>query len=249
MILDLLASEGGVSIRTLSDALGVSEVTVRRDLDRLHITGQLQRTRGGAVARVAARESSYAEKLGQATAEKRAIAHEAAEQVRDGDVVAIGPGTTTEWLAHELTARERLTIVTNSLLVAQIFTESPQNQVILTGGMLRPATRAIVGDATTSALRAVRAGVAFLSGNGLLAEFGLSTPDMTVAEADRALAASADRVVALVDHTKLGVRAAIQTVAPEGISRVITDHGSPMDEIERLRDAGIPVTIAASAGL
>ncbi|CAN5317922.1 DeoR/GlpR family DNA-binding transcription regulator [soil metagenome] len=249
-ILDLVRAEGGASIRFLSEALDTPAVTIRRDLDRLDALHQLTRTHGGAVDRQALQESSYAEKLGQAVREKRAIAQLAATIVSDGDVVIIGPGTTTEALAHELVSRSGLTVVTNSLLVAQIFTDSPQNQVIMTGGTLRPSTRALVGEATNVMLRTVRADVTFLSGNGLVADFGLSTPDLIVAETDRAAAAAGRQVVALVDHTKVGVRAAIQTVPSESIAHLVTDSKSSVAELEQLADRGIRVHVSGtSSGL
>ena len=246
-ILDIVRAEGGVSIRALSEALDTPAVTIRRDLDHLDATHQLTRTHGGAVERQVARESTYAEKVGQAVREKRAIAQLGATIVRDGDVVIIGPGTTTEALAHELARRSGLTIVTNSLLVAQIFTDSPQNQVIMTGGTLRPSTRALVGEATNITLRTVRADVTFLSGNGLVADFGLSTPDVTVAETDRSMAAAGRSVVALVDHTKVGVRAAIQTVPSESIDYLVTDGKSPTGELGELEARGIRVHVSGTS--
>ncbi|MCL7659977.1 DeoR family transcriptional regulator, partial [Klebsiella pneumoniae] len=91
-----------------------SAVTIRRDLDQLADEGRLIRTHGGAVLASSARESSYPEKLEQALAEKTAIARAAAAHVRNGDVVALGPGTTTELLAKELVTRSGLRVVTNS---------------------------------------------------------------------------------------------------------------------------------------
>jgi DeoR/GlpR family transcriptional regulator of sugar metabolism len=248
-ILDALREDGAVSIRALAAALETSAVTIRRDLDYLDSIGELTRTHGGALAGQPTRESPYSEKVVQARREKEAIGALAATLVADGDVVVIGPGTTTEVLAKALAQRVGLTVVTNSLLVAEAFGETTGNEVIVTGGTLRASIRALVGEATNHTLRGLNADLTFLSGNGMDAEFGLSTPNMTVADSDRSLAAAGNRVVALVDHTKFGVRTAIQTLAPSSITDLITDESSPPAMIAALRAAGIRVHIARSTGL
>ncbi len=248
-ILDALREDGAVSIRALAAALETSAVTIRRDLDYLDSIGELTRTHGGALAGQPTRESPYSEKVVQARREKEAIGALAATLVADGDVVVIGPGTTTEVLAKALAQRVGLTVVTNSLLVAEAFGETTGNEVIVTGGTLRASIRALVGEATNHTLRGLNADLTFLSGNGMDAEFGLSTPNMTVADSDRSLAAAGNRVVALVDHTKFGVRTAIQTLAPSSITDLITDESSPPATIAALRAAGIRVHIARSTGL
>ncbi len=248
-ILDALREDGAVSIRALAAGLDTSAVTIRRDLDYLDSVGQLTRTHGGAIAGQPSRESPYSEKVVQARRQKEAIGTLAASFVSEGDVVVIGPGTTTEALAKALAQRAGLTVVTNSLLVAEAFVDAVGNEVIVTGGTLRASIRALVGEATNHTLRGLHADVTFLSGNGLDAEFGLSTPNMTVADSDRSLAAAGHRVVALVDHTKFGVRTAIQTLAPSAITDVITDESSPAATIAALRAAGIQVHIARGTGL
>lgn len=247
LILDSLHADGAVSIKGLAGLLDTSAVTIRRDLDYLDSIGKLTRTHGGAVHGQLALEPPYAEKAVQAIAEKEAIGRLAAGLVRDGDVLIIGPGTTTAALARNLTARTGLTIVTNSLPVAQTFVNSPANQVIMTGGTLRASILALVGDSTNRALRGIHADTTFLSGNGLVADFGLSTPNMTVADADRAMAASADAVVVLADHTKLGVRTAIQTLVTDAIDQVVTDSGAPSREIDALSEMGVDMHIATNA--
>ena len=250
LILDSLRADGAVSIRLLVKLLDASAVTVRRDLDALDSLHLITRTHGGAIDRQPTRESSYAEKVGQAMTEKREIGRLAATIVRDGDVIIIGPGTTTEALAHALLSKTGLTIVTNSLPVAETFAESPENQVIMTGGTLRGPIRALVGDATQQTLRGVHADIAFLSGNGLVADFGLSTPNLTVADTDRAMAAAGRQIVVLADHTKIGARTAIQTVPTSAITHVVTDGKSSAEELRQIADLGVKVHVCGiSTGL
>lgn len=244
VILLMVNRDGAASLRALADAVDSSEVTVRRDLKRLHDEGLLSRTRGGAVAvQEFHREPSFLEKTRVAEAEKRAIAARAASLVSDGDAVLIGAGTTTMALARELQRRKGLSVVTNSLLVAQILAEGTGVEVTMTGGLLRSSTLALVGSAAEQSLATIHAGRLFLSGNGLSADRGLSTPNATVASMDRALAAAAPEVVVLADHTKVGVNALVQTVPPAGIARVITDARVSREQIAALQQAGIDVDV------
>ena len=244
LILEMLQSDGAVSITAAAERLSTSTVTVRRDLDQLAAMGLLARTHGGAVAHGASRESPYAEKIELAATEKERIGRLAARFVNDGDTLVIGPGTTTEALAGQLRARTGLTVVTNSLPVAEAFVGTPENEVIVTGGALRASIRALVGETTISTLRGLHADTAFLSGNGLAADFGLSTPNLAVADVDRAIAAAAYQLVVLADHTKLGVRTAVRTVATDAITHVVTDDASPAPDVEALRAAGVDVQVA-----
>jgi DeoR/GlpR family transcriptional regulator of sugar metabolism len=246
LIAEIVHTDGAASIVALAERLRVSPVTVRRDLDALDALGLVERTHGGAVRGAQAAESPYIEKVGRAMGEKQAIARLAATMVSDGDVIVVGPGTTTADFCRALSGRDGLTIVTNSLLVADIFLDLPHHQVILTGGELRGSIRAVVGDAAVRTFRGIHAQRAFLSGNGLDAGFGLSTPNMMVAETDRAIAAAAAELVVLADHSKLGVRTAVQTVPVEAIAHVITDAGSRGTPLEELSAAGVSVHVAAN---
>lgn len=245
VILELVRSNGAVSLRELARIVKTSEVTVRRDLRQLEAEGMLARRHGGAVANDrTAYEPSYTEKAGVASDEKAAIADLAAELVAPGDAVVIGAGTTTLALAKRLARIAELTVVTNSLLVTQAFARSPGIEVLVTGGLLRGSILALVGTAAENSVSTLCVRRAFLSGNGLTANRGLSTPNAAVAGIDRALAATAKEVVVLVDHTKVGVDTMYQTVPMDGITHVVTDAGASPDEIAACRTAGADVLIA-----
>jgi DeoR/GlpR family transcriptional regulator of sugar metabolism len=245
VILELVRSNGAVSLRELARIVKTSEVTVRRDLRQLEAEGMLARRHGGAVANDrTAYEPSYTEKAGVASDEKTAIADLAAELVAPGDAVVIGAGTTTLALAKRLARIAELTVVTNSLLVTQAFARAPGIEVLVTGGLLRGSILALVGTAAENSVSTLCVRRAFLSGNGLTANRGLSTPNAAVAGIDRALAATAKEVVVLVDHTKVGVDTMYQTVPMDGISHVVTDAGASPDEIAACRTAGADVLIA-----
>ncbi len=181
-IIDLVRTNGTMSLRELAGAVATSEVTVRRDIRTLEQQGVLDRRRGGAVWPGAlSHEQSYQHKRTVSSAEKQAIGRLAATLVDEGDAIVVGAGSTTREFARQLIRVGDLTVVTNSLLVAQVLVDA-KGEVMLTGGSLRKSTFAMVGAAAEHALSGVRVRRAFLSGNGLTLERGLSTPNMHCGE-------------------------------------------------------------------
>jgi DeoR/GlpR family transcriptional regulator of sugar metabolism len=248
-IAESIRSRGVVSVAEMAEALGTSEITLRRDLRAMADDGLLVRTHGGAVlADGLVREPTYSEKANQAAAEKAAIAKLAAGLVAPGDSIVMGPGTTTLALARLLVDVPELTVVTNSLLIAQALMPAPRVEVILTGGTLRRAIHALVGPAAEESVRQLRASSVFISGNGLTAERGLSTPSPLVAAADRALAAAAQQIVVLADHTKIGLETMCQTVPLDRISTLITDADVDPVLLAAIREAGVSVLVAEVDG-
>ena len=245
LIAENIRTRGVVSVGEMAHALGTTEITLRRDLRSMAREGLLVRTHGGAVLPAAlGHEPSYSEKARQAGPEKAAIARLAAQMVQPGDSILLGPGTTTLALARLLVGSPELTVVTNSLLVAQALMDAPHVEVILTGGTLRRSIHALVGPATEDSVRSLRASQAFISGNGFSAERGLSTPSPLVAATDRALAGAAQQVVVLADYTKIGQETMCQTVPAARVHTLITDSRATPVELEAIRAAGVDVRVA-----
>lgn len=244
-ILVELRRRGVVSLRELAASLGASEATLRRDLGALAAEGMLRRTHGGAMAtgglEVASQEPTFRAKASLALEEKAAIARSAFGLVQAGEAIALGAGTTTLALAGLLAGIKPLTVVTNSILAAQVLVASPGIEVIMTAGCLRPETYALVGPLAEESVARLRASTLFLSGNGLTAQRGLTTPDLLAASMDRALVRLAQRVVVLVDRTKVGVETLCQTVSPQEIDQLITDCGADALELEGLSSQGVSV--------
>jgi len=248
-ILQLVRANGTVSLRELARAVESSEVTVRRDLRALEAQGLLDRQRGGATMPGAlSHEPSYSQKARTALREKVAIAQLAATLVEPGDAIVLGAGTTTQELARKLMRVSGLTVVTNSILVGETLARAPDVEVVMTGGSLRGSTFALVGGAAEQSLTGVRVRRAFLSGNGLTVERGLSTPNMLASSVDRAIADAAQEVLVLADHTKVGVDTMFQTVPVDRIAHLITDDRTDPTMLDRFRAAGVIVHVA-SAGL
>lgn len=199
------------------------------------------------------RESGFPQKSHLATAEKTAIADLAASLVEEGEAIVVGAGTTTQELARRLARVPGLTVVTNSLLVAQALAHANRVEVVMTGGTLRGTNYALVGSGAEQSLQGLRVSRAFISGSGLTAERGLSTSNMLSASVDRALVQAAAEVVVLADHTKLGTDTMFQTVPTDVITRLVTDEPPAHDdragtELQALADQGVQIAVAGASG-
>jgi len=220
-ILTILEEDGRATVEALSQQLGVSAATVRRDLSELEKQGLLRRTHGGVLALSGtAFEPSLGEKSGEQMEEKRRIATAAASLVRDGETIILDAGTTTLEIARVLTSRRDITVVTNSLPIAAELAATEGVHVILTGGDLRKNTMALVGPATEAFLKKITADRVFLGTNGVSPERGLSTPNLLEAATKRAMLGAATEVVVVADHTKLG--------------RVAFAHVADLSEVDRI---------------
>src|SRR5579862_163245 len=212
LILQAVRSDGSARVSDLTQRLGVSDMTIRRDLEILARDGLVEKVHGGAVlpgAPPAGHEPGLEVKLVLERPEKNAIARAAARLVRPGTAIAVTAGSTTLALAQCLLDVPGLTIVTNSLPVMNAFSgtrglDGAADSVILTGGV-RTASDALVGPMADLTIRSLHFDLLFLGCFGFDADAGLTTPNLAEAETNRALIRVARRVVLLADHTKWGV--------------------------------------------
>jgi DeoR/GlpR family transcriptional regulator of sugar metabolism len=236
LILDEVRRRGGVRVNELTRRLGVSDMTVRRDLDALARQGVVEKVHGGAVPVVEAstHEPGFEAKSGLELTAKEDIARTAAELVAPGSAIALSGGTTTYALAHHLVDVPDLTVVTNSVRVADVFHSaqrtSGQRQgaatVVLTGGVRTPSD-SLVGPVADQAIAALHFDVLFLGVHGISAEAGLSTPNLAEAETNRRLVQSARRVVVVADHTKWGTVGLSSFATLDQVDTLVTDAGMP----------------------
>ncbi|GIJ37906.1 DeoR/GlpR family DNA-binding transcription regulator [Micromonospora andamanensis] len=236
-ILDRVRVTGGVRVGELAAEFGVSDMTIRRDLDLLHERGLLAKVHGGATVAGATDEPGFQAKSVRQQAEKAAIAARAAQLVRPGAAIALSAGTTTAELARHLVDVPALTVVTNSLPVADILHERGRadQTVVLTGGVRTPSD-ALVGPLTVGAVRALHLDQLFLGVHGITERTGFTTPNLTEAETNRALVAAADRLVVLADHTKWGT-VGISAIADLNSADVlVTDDRLPPEARRLLTD-------------
>lgn len=240
---------GSVRVRELATMLSVSEMTIRRDLDILAQRGTLEKVHGGA-ARLESRSSlepDFATKAMLQRNEKASIATEAARLVRPGDAIAITGGSTTWMLGQHLRSVPDLTIVTNSLSLADSLhgrTASAVN-VVLTGGS-RTRSDALVGPAAVNTLRSIFVDIVFMGVHGM-AETGYTTPNLAEAETNRAFIDASERCVVVADHTKWGIRG-LGTIARLGeADDIISDAHLAEDAVEIIRGAGTGLTLVGNA--
>jgi DeoR/GlpR family transcriptional regulator of sugar metabolism len=207
-ILDRVREDGGVRVADLVRELGVSDMTIRRDLETLHDQGLLEKVHGGATALPGSAmfEPGFAAKSALQQGEKESIADAAADLVEPGMAIGISAGTTTYALARRLADVAGLTVVTNSPRVADILHEAGRKgqQIILTGGVRTPSD-ALVGPFAVSALRSVNLDLVFLGVHGMDAHAGFTSPNLQEAETDQALLQAGRRLVVVADHTKWGI--------------------------------------------
>jgi DeoR family transcriptional regulator, aga operon transcriptional repressor len=239
-ILELLARDGTVTVSALAGELGVSEATVRRDLQALGDQRLLERSHGGAVAHGTAHELPVRYRTGRSE-EKRRIARAAAELVTDGAVIALTGGTTTTEVARTLAARHGLTVVTNALNIAVELAVRPDLKLIVTGGVARSASYELVGSLAEETLRGLNVDLAFVGVDGVDAVRGLTTQNEVEAATNRALMSRATSTIVVADASKLGRVALAQIAGIEAADRLITTEAADAAQVSRLRAAGLAV--------
>lgn len=223
---------GAVRIADLTRQLGVSDMTVRRDLADLAAQGLVRKVHGGAVTpQATTHEPDFAVKRLREEAEKQRIAQAAARLVAPGSAIALSAGTTTHVFAALLAANPTLrplTVVTNSLPVAETLyrAEGPRIETVLCGGTRTPSD-ALVGPLAEAALAGLRVDTAFVGAHGIDPGVGLMTPNMDEAATNRALIRSAGRTVLLADHTKWHTTGLCVFAALDDVDVLITDDALP----------------------
>jgi DeoR family transcriptional regulator of aga operon len=236
---------GRVSIAELTDRLDVSEVTIREDLKYLERRGVLTRVRGGAVAtRGGTMEMPLEETSTTNRAEKMAIAARAASMITNGQTVIIDVGSSTTELAKALSPElTRVVVITNGLNIALILESLPGISVIVTGGTLRPLQHSLVAPMGTLLLDQLRADVAFLGCNGVDPTRGFTNSNIAEAEIKQAMVRSADKVVFLADHDKIGKVASAFVTDISGADVLITDDGADTSVLANLNADGLAIEV------
>jgi DeoR/GlpR family transcriptional regulator of sugar metabolism len=244
-ILERVAEEQTIHIRELAADLGVSEMTIRRDITRLERDGFLRRTYGGATAHVTrSLELAFNARALQSASAKRLIGMTAAPLVAGASTLFIGTGTTAEQLALYLPPRDDVTIITNSLPVASLL-GTRSGRVVVLGGGVRRDELCCIGPVAAATVRRYHADVAVLSGAGLSSRLGLTELDDETAEVHRLMTEHSDALVAVADGSKLGAVAPAVVVPAETIATLVTDESADPGEAEALRGRGVNVMIAS----
>lgn len=238
LILEHLGRAGGVRVSDLVQMLGVSDMTVRRDLDVLRQRGLLDKVHGGATLRRdgSTDEPGFQAKSVRELAEKDAIGRRAVELVDPGSAVAITAGTTTFTLARHLAQVPDITVITNSVPVANVFFETDLGQTVLLTGGLRTVSDALVGPVAVGALTDLHVDLLFMGVHGMDSAAGFTTPNLMEADTNRAMIAAAGRLVVVADHTKWGTVGLSRIARLQDASVLVTDSGISATAREALDD-------------
>jgi DeoR/GlpR family transcriptional regulator of sugar metabolism len=227
-ILERVREDGAVRVADLARDLSVSDMTVRRDLELLHRRGLLEKVHGGATALPGSAlwEPGFAAKSTLQLAEKEAIADAAVALIAPGSAIGISAGTTTYELARRLVDIPGLTVVTNSVPVADVLHHSGRSDhtIILTGGVRTPSD-ALVGPFAVSALRTIHVDLVFMGVHGMDPHSGFTTPNVLEADTDRALVEAGRRLIVVADHTKWGIIGISSIARLDQADTLISDSG------------------------
>lgn len=238
-ILGELDRDGTVKVSDLVSLLGVSDMTIRRDLAALQREGLLEKVHGGALALAepSTSEPGFEAKSARRLAEKEAIAVRAAAMVRPGSAIAISAGTTTHAFARYLVDVPDLTVVTNSIRVADVLHRSaPESTSVLLTGGLRTPSDALVGPLAIAALGSLHLDSVYMGVHGMDGEAGFSTPNLLESETNRAMVRSARELIVVADSTKWGVVGLSSMARLRDASVVITDTGLPPQAVAVLTE-------------
>jgi DeoR/GlpR family transcriptional regulator of sugar metabolism len=243
-ILSLLQTKGSVRVNELGEDLGVSEITIRRDLELLEQEHLLERTHGGAIlSRRLRSEPLYTAKYQERRKEKSQIGAAAAALVEPKETIFIGSGSTTLQIFRHLHGKLVRVITTNAGAVQEC--QGTDIELIVTGGSYREQSHSYTGPLALAAIKRFYADKCFIGVDGISLQYGLTTPNLEEAEVAQALIRSTHgQVVTAADASKLGVVANCQSAPLDKMDILVVD--SSFDECYRpdLEDLGVKVIVA-----
>jgi DeoR family transcriptional regulator of aga operon len=252
-LLELVSERGNVSVAEITEELGVSAATARRDLGTLADQRLVTRTHGGAAALGSGYELPLQYKIGRQADAKVAIARAVAKLIAPGQTVGLNGGTTTTEVARELGKSERfiradgddgITIVTNALNIAYELSVRANVKIVVTGGIARRQSYELIGPLVESTLSEFALDVAVLGVDGLSAQYGATTLHEGEAAVSRHFTQVARRVVVVADATKIG-RSTFARICPlDRVDVLVTDQQPPAPFVADLAAAGVELAIA-----
>jgi DeoR family transcriptional regulator, fructose operon transcriptional repressor len=248
-LIRLLQKQPGMRIPELADSLGVSNGTIRNDLDYLEKEGTLKRVHGGAIlsGQTLQSDTSFDRRYHENPGYKSVIARKAAELVDDGTSLLLDASTTVYYLAQQLADRQRLRVVTNGIDVARLMARNSSNLVVLIGGIVTSDGSSVTGSLSEQIIRDLHIQMAFVSCSGLSLTRGLTDVLLAEAELKGKAIASAQAVYALVDSSKIGKEDLTPFAGLDQISQLYTDNDISAEWMARLTDAGLHYTICSAA--
>lgn len=244
-ILKLLKERKRITVSELVDIFQISGTTIRRQLKDMDKSGKLIRTHGGAISmEEALYEESLETKFVYQTSEKKIIAKEARKHISEGDVIALGGGTTILELAKLLHDAKDLIVITNSIPIAAILYSNKNIEVQVCGGTIREKTGVIVGSSSIKFVKELYVAKTFVGADSISIEYGITTPNVFEAEIEKQLIQRGEIVYVLADNTKMDKITLAKQSPLDDIDYMITDPAANMNFIEKLNAIGVKVIIA-----
>ena len=239
-IMDRVLATSRVVVGELSAEFGVSEETIRRDLEWLEQEGVAMRTYGGAVLKHSDQAPPpYATRKNTNVEGKVAIARLLAGMLQNGDTLMVDESSTALFAVRAVRHLKELTLITNSLNILQEVSSQDSWHIISTGGRLKPDIMALVGPKALGTIQGYHVGYAVLSARGVNTQLGIADSSDEVVEVKRAMMAAADRTVLLADHRKFDRAGFVSLGRLEEIDQIITDRPPPEEWKKRLEDGKV----------
>jgi DeoR/GlpR family transcriptional regulator of sugar metabolism len=243
-ILAYLSARDRTSVSELSQALGVSEVTVRKDLDALESVGVLTRVHGGAVVSGRGRlELYFATRQQEHLEEKRRIAQAAAALIHSEQRIFLDASTTALQVARLIKDREDLVVVTNGLYTALELNFCEGITTIVVGGTMRRRSSSLIGSLNANSLQRLRVDIGLFGARGVTARDGLMESDLDEAQLKQQMVSASGLVVGIADSSKFGTISFSAFALPHEIDRIITDECAPASIVTELRAQSITVDL------
>ncbi len=232
-IVQMLEINTSASIGEIAQACHVSQMTIRRDLQKLVEAGQVIRIPGGArIEHWRGAERSFFERLQRMSNAKRSIGATAATLVADGESVVLDSGTTTLYVARELRARRNVVVFTFSLAVLEELTSAEGIRVELSGGVYRASSHDLIGHAVAKSLSSIFANTVIFGAASISFSRGVMVHDP---DTQHELLQAGKRRVLVIDSSKIGTEATYRLCSVEDCDLIVTDRGISADDLARLR--------------
>lgn len=242
-IIELIQRDGHVRVSDLSVTLGVSEITIRRDLAIIEKKNMIERTFGGAVSTSRLyKEQIYSNRSKLENENKDSIARLAAGLIEDSDSVFINGGSTTNHIFRYINNKNVKIITTNAGCIGQI--QNPDIELVLAGGHYRLQSNSFVGGFSTEILNQINANKAILGVDALSLKYGLTTPQLQAAETTRLMMdRTIGEIIVVTDHRKIGLISDYVTAPVTRINTLISDYQLNKEFIKEMEDLGIKVIL------
>ena len=233
-ILEMLREDGHVKVSELSKVFGISEVTIRQDLEKLEEEQQLRRVHGGAILNNA----------GNNVREFSLVTREAVKLIKNGDTIILDSGSTTTEIAHLIMGFTNLTVITNALNIAMILGSNPGINLLVTGGEFKSPTLSLTGQKAADFFVNLHADKVFLATAGINIETGLTYPSVSDLVVKKAMIDASEHVYLVADSSKIGKSAFACLGSLSLVDTIITDDAMTLKDQDLLLRQNIDIVIA-----